>query len=81
MNRRKKKKLRKKQELFAISFASSYREVKELDRSYHEFVLKSQRMQRCGHHLLDNIEWDGETNSWKKTLEQHNVKPADTFEF
>lgn len=46
MNRRKKKKLRKKQELFAISFASSYREVKELDRSYHEFVLMSERRQR-----------------------------------
>ena len=43
MNRRKKKKLRKKQELFAISFANSYREVKELDRSYHEFVLMSER--------------------------------------
>ena len=33
MNRRKKKKLRKKQELFAIRFANSYREVKETDRS------------------------------------------------
>ncbi len=46
MNRRKKKKLRKKQELFVISFASSYREVKEMDRSYHEFVLMSRRRQR-----------------------------------
>ena len=46
MNRRKKKKLRKKQELFVISFASSYREVKELDRAYHEFCLMSQRRQR-----------------------------------
>lgn len=43
MNKRKKKKLAKKQELFAISFANSYREVKELDRSYHEFVLMSER--------------------------------------
>ena len=46
MNRRKKKKLRKKRELFAISFANSYREVKEHDRSYHEFVLMSERKQR-----------------------------------
>ena len=46
MNKRKKKKFRKKQELFAICFASSYREVKELDRSYHEFVLRSERRQR-----------------------------------
>ena len=46
MNKRTKKKLAKKQELFVISFASSYREVKELDRSYHEFVLMSERRQR-----------------------------------
>lgn len=43
MNKRKKKKLAKKQELFAISFANSYREVKELNRSYHEFVLMSEQ--------------------------------------
>ena len=46
MNKRTKKKLAKKQELFVISLASSYREVKELDRSYHEFVLMSERRQR-----------------------------------
>ena len=70
MNKRKKKKLKKKQELFAISFASSYREVKELDRSYHEFCLMSRRRQRVGHYLLDNIEWNDETNRWKKNLKQ-----------
>ena len=58
MNKRKKKKLAKKHELFVISFATSYREVKENDRSYHEFVLMSKRRQK-----------------------QHNIKPADTFEF
>ena len=67
MNRRKKKKLRKKQELFAISFASSYREVKELDRSYHEFCLMSQRRQRAGHYLLDTHEWDNDTDAWRKS--------------
>ena len=45
MSKRKKKKLAKKQELLAISFANSYREVKENDRSYHEFVLMSERRQ------------------------------------
>ena len=45
MNRRKKKKRAKKVELFIISFANSYREVKENDRSYHEFVLMSERRQ------------------------------------
>ena len=46
MNKRKKKKRAKKLELFVISFANSYREVKENDRSYHEFVLMSERGQR-----------------------------------
>lgn len=67
MNRRKKKKLRKKQDLFAASFASSYHEVKELDRSYHEFCLMSQRRQRAGHYLLDDIEWDSDSDTWKKS--------------
>ncbi len=49
MNKRQKKKHKKKMEMFATSFASSYREVKELDRSYHEFVLLCKRMKRCGH--------------------------------
>lgn len=61
MNKRKKKKLAKKKELFVISFGNSYREVKENDRSYHEFCLMSQRRQRY--------------------MKQHNIKPADTFEF
>ena len=46
MNRRKKKKRAKKLELFVINFANSYREVKENDRSYHEFVIMSERRQR-----------------------------------
>lgn len=61
MNKRKKKKLAKKRELFVTSFANSYREVKENDRSYHEFVLMSAQRQRY--------------------MKQHNIQPADTFEF
>lgn len=67
MNRRKKKKRAKKLELLAISFANSYREVKELDRSYHEFCLMSQRRQRAGHYLLDMLEWDNDANTWRKS--------------
>ena len=61
MNKRKQKKRNKKLELFAISFVSSYRELKEQDRSYREYVLREQRR--------------------KRYLKQHNVKPAETFEF
>lgn len=49
MNKRQKKKHKKKMEMFVVSFASSYREVRELDRSYHEFVLLCNRMEKCGH--------------------------------
>lgn len=49
MNKRQAKKHKKKMELFAISFVSSYRELKELDRSYHEFVLMCNRKKKCGH--------------------------------
>lgn len=43
MNKRKAKKLRKKQDMFVASFARSYREVREHDRQYHEFVVADRR--------------------------------------
>lgn len=46
MNKRKKKKQAKKRELFICSFANSYREVRKLDRKYHEYVIQSKRSQR-----------------------------------
>lgn len=49
MNKRQAKKNKKKMELFAVSFVSSYKELKQIDRSYHRFVLNCNRMRRCGH--------------------------------
>ena len=49
MNKRQSKKNRKKTELFVTSFVSSYKELKQFDRSYHEFVLMCNRMKKCGH--------------------------------
>ena len=46
MNKRQRKKHKKKQEMFVVSFVSSYKELREVDRSYHEFVIASQRMQK-----------------------------------
>lgn len=43
MNKRKAKKMRKKQDMFAMNFATSYRGVREFDRSYHEFVVADRR--------------------------------------
>ena len=43
MNKRQAKKHKKKMELFVISFCNSYKEVKQLDREYHEYVLYSNK--------------------------------------
>lgn len=66
MNKRKAKKLRKKQDMFATSFATSYREVREFDRSYHEFVIADRRSRKeeCYDFDVDDFEWEKEcTNS------------------
>lgn len=38
MNKRQRKKNQKKQEMFTASFVSSYRELKEIDRSYRVYI-------------------------------------------
>lgn len=43
MNRRQRKKKQKKIDLFIESWVSSYRELKEVDRSYHEYVVTMRR--------------------------------------
>lgn len=66
MNKRKAKKLRKKQDMFAMTFATSYREVREFDRSYHEFVIADRRSRKeeCYDFDVDDFEWEKEcTNS------------------
>lgn len=52
MNKRKAKKMRKKQDMFAMTFATSYRGVREFDRSYHEFVVADRR--RCQEECWDS---------------------------
>lgn len=56
MNKRQHKKHKKKMELFYVNFASSYREVRELDKSYHEYMLWCKRADRCGHKFDFRIE-------------------------
>ena len=43
MNKRQKKKNRKKQEMFAILFVSSYREWRQEERWYHQYCLEMNR--------------------------------------
>ena len=65
MNKRQAKKHNKKLDAFAISFATSYKEVKEFDRAYHEFVLQSRRAQRAGKgYLLEEFKFEGTTDGW-----------------
>ena len=52
MNKRQRKKEQKKQDMFAAAFVSSYRELKQLDRDYHEYILSYNRKRP-----YDNI-WD-----------------------
>ena len=56
MNKRKAKKHKKKMELFAISFVSSYKELKAIDRSYHEYVLTCKRKEKLGYTFAINEE-------------------------
>lgn len=41
MNKRQAKKKKKKEETFIVSFATSYRDLKALDRSYHEYMVNA----------------------------------------
>ena len=62
MNKRKAKKMRKKVDMFETNFATSYRGVREFDRSYHEFVVADRRS--CKEECFD-VEFDfdeGELN-------------------
>ena len=52
MNKRKRKKQQKKQEIFLVSWVNSYKELKKLDREYHEYIVSMRRKRP-----YDNI-WD-----------------------
>ena len=43
MNKRKRKKMQKKQEMFIASWVNSYKELKKLDREYHEYEVSMKR--------------------------------------
>ena len=57
MNKRQKKKTKKKQELFVASFVSSYRDLRELERSYHEYVLNYERRLKFSDDVDDELYW------------------------
>ena len=52
MNKRKLKKLQKKQEMFIVSFTNSYKETKKINRDLHEYEV-SMRRKRPYDHIWD----------------------------
>lgn len=49
MNKRQRKKYEKKMKEFAECYVSSYRELRELDRNYHEFQVYCNRRRQYDH--------------------------------
>ena len=58
MNKRQKKKVQKKEQLFIDFFVSSYRELKKMNRQYHEYRIKHEHCARrcigCIHSINEN---------------------------
>lgn len=55
MNKRQRKKNEKKRMEFEDCYVSSYRELRELDRNYHEFQIYCNRMNRNKERRYDYI--------------------------
>ena len=51
MNKRQRKKKQRKEDMFAASFVSSYKELRKLDRQYQEYYV--QMMRRPYDHVFD----------------------------
>ena len=49
MNKRQRKKNQKKQNMFITSWVNSYKELRELDRKYHEYVVDMKRKKPYDH--------------------------------
>lgn len=49
MNKRQRKKNEKKQEMFIASWVSSYKELKKLDRMFHEYEVSLRKQRPYGH--------------------------------
>ena len=71
MNKRQRKKNQRKQEMFIASYALSYKDLKRLDKWYHEYVVNSKRHEKrlieLGVSLDDWDDWSeyfDSTNLW-----------------
>ena len=61
MNKRQRKKNKKKNDMFTASFVSSYRELKEIDRSYRVYIHNCNKRQRAkGFALVGDFELDSD---------------------
>ena len=49
MNKRQRKKEQKKQNIFTAAFVSSYKELRQIERSYHEYIISHNRKRPYDH--------------------------------
>lgn len=65
MNKRQWKKKKKKEEMFIASWAFSYKEMKKLNRSYHEYVVDAKRKK------WDKVWFDKVVDAWNDIPETY----------
>ena len=56
MNKRQRKKTQKKQEIFVLSWVKSYKELKKISRSYHEYMIAEKRREKSDKDWLKEVE-------------------------
>lgn len=74
MNKRQRKKNKKKQFMFAVSFVSSYRELKKINRSYHQFVISNKRKSVKDDSIIDKFNSFGCTSFSFATMSPEEIE-------
>ena len=74
MNKRQRKKNKKKQFMFTVSFVSSYKELKKINRSYHQFVISDKRKSANNDSIIDEFNSIGCTSFSFATMSPEEVE-------
>lgn len=74
MNKHQRKKNKKKQFMFTVSFVSSYKELKKINRSYHQFVISDKRKSAKNDSIIDKINSIGCTSFSFATISPEEIE-------
>ena len=74
MNKRQRKKNKKKQFMFAVSFVSSYKGLKKINRSYHQFVISDKRKSAKDDSIIDKFNSIGCTSFSFATMSPEEIE-------